>query len=340
MDIWFYLSPFLISFFLAIVCIALVLGVFQQGSVPDNRQGERHSHRKGVLRFGGVALAVSFLVTIFTNSHLVLTTSWRGVIIVTILILIIGLWDDIKELSWKMQFMAQIALGSIAFAFGIRMLSFTNPFGGALFFDTGGFMLGVSFVATLFWILAVMNAVNWADGIDGLCGGLSFIGFVTIFILSLRPEVNQPPVAIFALTLAGSSLGFLVFNFYPARILAGTSGSWFLGFMLSVLALFSGTKIATAALVLALPLLDATWVVFERFHSGVSVFSPDKRHLHYRLQRIGWPPYAITAFLLIVTALVSIAALHSDAVEKIIILCVVIIAACTFFLWIHRRSVR
>ncbi|MDD5083763.1 MAG: MraY family glycosyltransferase [Candidatus Moranbacteria bacterium] len=337
MDASFYLSPFLIAFFLSIACIVLVQIIFWRIRPKEARHGARHDHKRGILRFGGAALVISFLVTLFLNSHLVLTTSWWGVISISMLILIVGLLDDMKEISWKSQLMAQMLAGAVAFAFGIRILSLTNPFGEAIFFDAG-WMLGVSFIVTVAWIIVVMNAVNWADGIDGLCGGIAFIGFSTVFLLSLRPEVNQPPVAIFSLALAGASLGFLLFNFYPARIFAGTSGSWFLGFMLAVLALFSGTKIATAVLVLALPLLDAVWVVFDRLRSGVSIFAADTRHLHHRLRGIGWSSLSITLFLYGITIIIAAIALHADALEKLMTLAGLIVLTGIFFFWIERQS--
>lgn len=337
MDVLFYLSPFLISFFLAVTCIFLLRIVLFNGNVIDSRKGERHIHKNGTLRFGGVAIIISFLVTLFLNEYLVLTSAWWGIIIVSLLILMIGLWDDIREISWKSQLMAQLLAGSIAFFFGIRLLSVTNPFGGGIFFDSG-WLLGLSFLLTIVWFLVVMNAINWADGVDGLCGGVSFIGFATIFFLSLRPEVNQPPVAIFSLALAGSSLGFLVFNVHPAKIFAGTSGSWFLGFTLASLALFSGTKVATAVSVLALPLLDAVWVISDRIRSGVSVFSPDQRHLHYRLRNLGWSPHAITWFFYSITIATAVIASHVDAQGKMIILSFLTVSITIFFFWIRRKA--
>lgn len=336
MDALFYLAPFLTAFVIVIVCIVLLQIIFLQRTMEERRKGERHTHKDGVLRFGGVALVISFLATLFINSYVVLTASWWGVIIATLLILVIGSWDDIREISWKMQILVQVVAGSIAFAFGIRILSLTNPFGGAVFFDSG-WSIGVSFVITVVWILVVMNAVNWTDGIDGLCGGMACIGFMTIFLLSLRPEVNQPPVAILSLALAGASFGFLMFNFYPAQILAGTSGSWFLGFMLAVLALFSGTKIATAALVLSLPILDAVWVIASRFRAGVSIFLPDQRHLHHRLRKIGWSSRSITLFFYSVTICIAVIALHANVWEKVLTLCGVVVFVCATFFWIQKK---
>ena len=145
-------------------------------------------------------------------------------------------------------------------------------------------------------------------------------------------------MAILALALSGASLGFLVFNFYPARIFAGTSGSWFLGFMMAALALFSGAKVATVMLVLALPLSDAAWVIFSRFRSGVSIFTPDQRHLHYRLRKIGWSSQRITLFMYIITICIAVAALHANVFGKIVTLGVIVLGSSLFFLWIQKQS--
>jgi UDP-GlcNAc:undecaprenyl-phosphate GlcNAc-1-phosphate transferase len=315
-----YLTPFLVAFFSTVIGVKLVKRFAPR--VSDKRKNsrgvDRHTHHPGVSRFGGIALIVSIGIALFTNSHVVLTNEWWGVIVASVLILVIGLYDDVRELSWKVQLALQGVVASVAFACGVRVLSVTNPWGGVFFFDSVGWMTTVSFALTFLWIVIVMNAVNWTDGVDGLCGGISCIGFVTIFIVSLRPEVNQPPVSILALALSGASLGFLVWNFYPARILAGTSGSWFLGFMLAALSIFSGAKIATTVLVLAVPLLDAVWVIIDRKLSGVSIFSPDRRHLHHRLQAAGWSPRSIAFAFYGMTASAAAVALRSNAEEKAI----------------------
>lgn len=340
MDAVFYLEPFLIAFFLTILGITFLRMMLWRKGMQETRKQKRHIHTKNTSRFGGIALVIAFLITLFVNTHLVLTSSWWGVILVSVLILGIGLWDDIREISWKWQLMVQIMAGVIAFSFGIRLTSLSYPLSDVVLFFHSGWMLGVSFIMTIVWIVAVMNAMNWADGMDGLCGGISLIGFSTIFFLSLRPEVNQPPMALLSLALSGASLGFLVFNFYPARIFAGTSGSWFLGFMLAALALFSGAKIATVMLVLALPLSDAVWVIASRFRAGVSIFAPDQRHLHHRLRELGWSSQQITFFVYTITIIIATVALHTNAVGKMITLGVAMMAIIVFSLWIQGKLIR
>lgn len=339
MDIVFYLEPFLIAFFLTIVGISFLQMILRRVGVKNIRKNERHIHTKNISRFGGIALVVAFLATLFMNTHLILTSSWWGIVFVSVLILGIGFWDDIREISWRWQLMVQILAGMIAFSFGIRMTSLVYPLGTTIFFFDSGWMLGVNFVMTIAWIVVIMNAMNWADGMDGLCGGVSLIGFSTIFFLSLRPEVNQPPMAILALALVGASLGFLVFNFYPAHIFAGTSGSWFLGFMMAALALFSGAKVATVILVLILPLSDALWVIVSRFRAGVSIFVPDKQHLHHRLHKIGWSSQMITLFVYSVTMIIAVIALHTNAIGKMITFVFATISATLFFVWVQKQSI-
>ena len=163
-----------------------------------------------------------------------------------------------------------------------------------------------------------MNSMNWIDGVDGVSAGITLIGGITIFILSLRPEVNQPPVGIIAAALIGCTLALLLFNFYPAKIMAGTSGAMFMGFILAVLSVFAGAKIATTLLVMAVPIIDAFWVVSERIKSGSSVFSADKRHLHFRLIELGWSQRKICLFYCLITAFIAVLALNTGAMGKVI----------------------
>jgi UDP-GlcNAc:undecaprenyl-phosphate GlcNAc-1-phosphate transferase len=125
------------------------------------------------------------------------------------------------------------------------------------------------------------NTINFLDGIDGLSGGVSAIAAGIIFLLAMTDKVNQPATALVSIILAGGCLGFLVYNFYPAKIFNGDSGAYFLGMTLGILAIFSGAKLATAALVLGLPILDATWSVLRRLAHRKSPFTADRGHLHY-----------------------------------------------------------
>lgn len=337
---WFelFLPSFLITFTLTAGCILvfLLVPLFRRNRW---RSGRRHSKKRSLSRLGGVAMLCAFLVTFFLDPHLVLTRELLGLSAGILLIVIFGLWDDLSELDWKVQLFFQAALAVLIFIFGIRIVSLTNPFGGTFVFPEEHFIIP-AFLLLFVWVLLVMNAMNWLDGLDGLCGGVALITLLTIFFLSLKPEVNQPPIALLALMGAGTVSGFLLFNVYPARILAGTTGSMFLGFLIAVLAVIAGTKIATALLVLSLPIADALFVTMERLWSGTSIFQPDERHLHYRLRKLGWSERKISGAFFSVTLLIAVIALFTEGIVKFwAILCVLGVVFSVLF-WVAHRLKR
>ncbi|HLB50694.1 MAG TPA: MraY family glycosyltransferase [Patescibacteria group bacterium] len=317
-----YLSPFFLALGLSLLCTGMCIWISRHVSFPKRRTEKRHIHPQNVSRLGGVAIIAAFLVTVFLDPHLVISSQLWGIVVASALILAVGLLDDLREIDWRTQLFFHIAVGAIIFIMGIRVEYITNPFGGLLFLTIGTSLLpGILFV--IGWIVLMMNVMNWSDGVDGVSGSIATIGALTIFGLTLSPEVNQPPVGIIAMAFAGAVLGFLLFNFYPARIVAGTSGSLFMGFMLGALAIFAGAKIATALLIMAIPITDALWVLWERFRSGESLTAPDQRHLHYRLLALGWSQRQVAVFLASFTTLIGAVALNTRTIGKAITLILV-----------------
>jgi UDP-GlcNAc:undecaprenyl-phosphate GlcNAc-1-phosphate transferase len=310
-----YLIPFLIAFFITVVSI--IGGIFLGKRIEwEKRKESRHIHPTRSLRVGGVAMIIAFNLAIFLNQELVMTVPLFGFLLATWIILLVGIWDDLKELFWKTQFFYQIAVAVLVFIFGVRIYYISNFWtGGIINFDSGIWVL-LAVGLVLFWIILMINSMNWIDGIDGVSGGITFIGAITMFFLSLKPEVNQPPMAIMAMILAGTSMGFLIFNFNPSFVLAGTAGSMFMGFSLAVMAIFAGTKIATAALVMAIPVIDFIWVIGERIRNGRSIFKPDKNHLHHKLLELGWSQWKTAIYFYIITIGISIIALNTKALGK------------------------
>jgi UDP-N-acetylmuramyl pentapeptide phosphotransferase/UDP-N-acetylglucosamine-1-phosphate transferase len=194
-----------------------------------------------------------------------------------------------------------------------------------------------SAILVVAWVVMVINAINWADGVDGLSGGITLIASAVILILSLRPEVNQPPIAILSAILFGTVGAFLVFNFNPSRILAGTSGAMFMGFSLAVLAIFSGTKIATALLVLTIPIIDSFWVIGERIKKRVSIFKPDRNHLHYKLMELGWSQKKIAFSYWGITFVIAVIALNTRAIGKGITLITAVLMMIFILLLINKK---
>ncbi len=323
-----------ISLFLSLVFI-----FFLKNFSIKKRKGKRHLHHTEVSRWGGLAIVGAFLAILFFDSHLVLTTQLWGVIFASFLILVIGIADDLWQLEWKTQLFFQVCAAMVVFILGVQVEYITNPFGGVIFLATEKYLIP-SLIFGIFWIVVFMNAMNWVDGVDGLSGGITFIGSVVLFFLSLKPEVNQPPVAIICAALAGATLGFLILNFHPAKILAGTSGSMFMGFMLAVLAIFAGAKIATALLVMSIPLVDVIGVIFGRLKRGVSIFKPDCNHLHHKLMKLGWSVKKIALFYYFISILIGIVALNTRLIGKMATILVVFFIIGVFIFFINTRLAR
>ncbi|MCK4591857.1 undecaprenyl/decaprenyl-phosphate alpha-N-acetylglucosaminyl 1-phosphate transferase [Candidatus Parcubacteria bacterium] len=331
MTIFLYLKPFLIALILSLVFTKALILFGRKYKLYDKIK-ENKIHKKNIARFGGIAIIVSFLLAIFLSGDLVFDNLKWGMIISVLVILVFGLYDDLKNLSWKKQLMGQIIVVAIMIYAGLQVDYIANPFGGAEFrldalqYSVFGIEYSVfSSLFILFWIVGFMNVMNWLDGLDGLAGGVGIIGAITLFFLSISGLVNQPPLGIISIAVAGAILGFLFFNFNPAKIFMGTSGSMFLGFMLAVLAIFSGGKIATVLLIMGFPILDAIWVITQRIKVGESPFRGDKRHLHYRLLEKGWSQRKVVLFIYLICLSFSVSAIVFQSFGKFLALAVLFV---------------
>jgi len=323
-----YLKPFLSSLCLSLIFMQVLLALGKKYNLFDG-VGGRKKHNGKISRLGGLGIIAAFWVAIFSSGSLVFDSLKVGLIICSVLIFIFGFWDDVRELTWKKQLAFQILIALVMIYAGLSVDYIANPFGGREFrlddFSFAGFsVLGSAFV--ILWIVGFMNVVNWLDGLDGLAGGVGAIASLTLFFLSISDLVNQPPLAIMAIALAGALLGFLAFNFHPAKIFMGSSGSLFLGFMLAVLAIFSGGKIATVFLVMGFPILDALWVIFKRIREGKSPFLGDRSHFHYALLDRGQSERGAVLFIYSLSALFGLAALAFSGVYKFIVLVALFVA--------------
>lgn len=327
--------PFALSFLLSVALLALA--VFASGKSFRKTRDEKGRLHKQTPRFGGVALVCAFVVTVVVNRDLEITPQLVGLLAGSILVLFVGSWDDLVPLPWVVQLLFQVALGALIFLFGMRAWVVTNPFGEPIFLRPEEWALP-SLLIGLVWTVLVMNAVNWADGVDGLLGGVATVAFVSIFLVALRPDVNQPTVAILSAVCIGLSLGFLLFNTPPARIIAGTTGAFLVGFLIAALSLFAGAKIATALLVLSVPVLDALFVIRERIRAGVSPFrGGDARHLHDKLREIGWSDRRIALSYTVVSAVAALAALSLPALGKLFFLLSLSLAFVFFVASVERK---
>ncbi len=296
---------FLVSAFLSLVLTPVAMRVaFAVGAV--DRPDERKIHSRVMPRLGGLATFFSFIITlaiarlVFPQLRLegvVARGNWGMIAVSFAMILLLGVCDDIWSLEAKEKFLVQLLAGSLVYLAGFRVWEVTNPFGGGLLY------LGIfSYPVTVIWLVGITNAFNLIDGLDGLASGIALIAGLTIAAISLFQKDME--TAVVALTLVGAIFGFLRYNFNPAKIFLGDSGSLFLGFTLSVLSIESSTKGSTAfsvivpLLVLGVPIMDTILAMLRRilrsFLPGqsslssplkklASMFLPDKRHIHHQL---------------------------------------------------------
>ena len=339
-----YLKPFLIALVLSLVSTRALIKFGKKYKLYDKLKKSK-IHKKNVARFGGVAMVVSFLVAIFLSGDLIFDDLKWGIVISSLTILFFGTVDDLKNLSWKKQLLGQIIVVLIMIYAGLNVDYIANPFGGAEFrldqfqysiFNIQYSVLGSLFI--LFWIIGFMNVMNWLDGLDGLAGGVGFIGAITLFFLSISSLVNQPPLGIISITLAGAILGFLFYNFYPAKIFMGTTGSMFLGFMLAVIAIFSGGKIATALLIMGFPILDSVWVIARRIKNKKSPFQGDKLHFHYQLLKLGWTQKKAVLFVYLICLMFGISTLVFQSIGKVLAMAVLFVSIAGIIFWLEPKN--
>jgi len=289
-----FVLTFIISFAISLAIYPLVrrLAFFSNAiSVPTK---ERHIHKKPVPLLGGLSIITGFLIAILmnflSNSNFIATRELLGLVCGIAIIVVMGVLDDIIELNPLVKLFFQISAAITAILIsGSRIEFFTNP--NAL---TSVILLNpvFSFAITIFWIVALTNAFNLVDGLDGLSAGTGAICAITLFVVSLiRPdaELLGSYAAIVTIALAGSALGFLPFNFNPAKIFMGESGSAFIGFTLAMVSMQGTLKSYTALSVFipvvafGLPLLDAVLAFFRRSLKGKPFYKGDRQHIHHKL---------------------------------------------------------
>ena len=258
-----------------------------------------------VPRGGGLPVFISVFVT--SLIFLPLDKHLLGIILASFFALIIGLIDDIKDVSPKFRLFTNVFTALIVVASGIGIAYISNPFGGVI--DLSVLQLHFSFLGNhsiwiladllaVFWIVWCMNFVGWASGIEGQLPGFVSISAIFIGILALRysGDVTQWPVIILAFTVAGAYAGFLPHNFYPQKIMPGYSGKSLAGLLLAILSILSGAKLATLIFLLGLPMLDAIYAIIRRFINHRPIYIGDGQHLHHQLLKLGWGRRRIAVF--------------------------------------------
>ena len=280
---------------------------FRVGAV-DVPKDNRRMHDHPIPRMGGLAIFFGFLLSVLI--YVELTPELTGMLLGGVIIVVLGIFDDIYALGAKFKLMVQIAAALVAVLSGnvIEVLSNPNVFSSDLWWELGW----LAYPVTIIWIVAITNAVNLIDGLDGLACGVSTISSLTMLVISLA--VADGPVAVIMAALAGGCIGFLPYNLNPAKIFMGDTGSTFLGFILAVMSIqglfkfYTIISFAVPFLMLGLPIFDTCFAFIRRIAHGQSPMHADRSHVHHRLIDMGFNQKQAVAVLYVVSAILGLSA--------------------------------
>ena len=335
---------YLLSFFgaaiLALVITPLALALAVKYRAFD-RPGLRKVHVKAVPVLGGVAIMLTVLSGLwlarlawpgtYADDTVKLAAFTAG----SLLIFGVGLYDDLKDASVGLRFFVQFGAALILVLAGYNIRALPNPLGGSL--ELGA----MSYLFTMLWIVFFVNAINFIDGLDGLAGGITAIACLTIFFSA--GSSGEALIALLALITAGCMLGFLPFNFHPARIFMGDSGATFLGFALGAMtALGTMKSIATIALLvpiaaLGVPIFDTVSSVIRRTSRGQKFWQADKEHVHHLLITMGFSHQGAVTYLYSASAFFGLLAVLLASADRRLISILVILFLALVWTFLRKR---
>lgn len=328
--------PFVVAMLISLAVTALTIAMYQGLGLVDKstkRDHPKHIHGKPVPRGGGIPIFVAmvFAALLFIK----IDGQIAAILVGAMLLMVTGVIDDLLDISPYLRLGIGLLAALLVVSVGIGIAYVSNPFG------VGVVEFGTKLVAntlTVLWILWGINFVNMgAKGLDGQLPGVTMIAATVMGILSLRfaNDITAWPSTYLAFALAGSYGGLLVFNKFPQKIMPGWGGGSLAGYFLAVLAILSGAKVATALIVLGVPLMDVVYVILRRVTEGKSPVWGDTNHLHHQLLRLGWSKRQVAAFYWLVTALLGGTALQLNSEMKIYTILLIAITVGGVLLWIN-----
>lgn len=322
--------PFIIAVFISLFMTPAAKKVAVSLGAVDIPKDNRRVHKRPMPLMGGLAIYVSVIVS--SLAFLPVDKTLISIIIGGTLILISGIIDDMKGLSPKAKLAFQVIAAVVLIYGDVKIDAVTNPFGGpgsVLVLD------GFSIPLTIFWVVGITNTLNLIDGLDGLAAGVTMISSLSFLFVANR--FNYLPIMIMSAIVAGSCLGFLPYNFKPAKIFMGDTGALFLGFILAALSIEGVMKsVATIAvivpiIILGVPIFDTTFAIFRRLLNGKSIAEADKGHLHHRLLQRGFSQRNTVLILYTISAAFGICAILISSIDSkkavmfSVIICIIII---------------
>ncbi len=368
----------MVFLFIATILISFVLSIAATYFLAKNARKNhkfmpapkgRDLHSKPIPRVAGLAMVAVFTVVILVLNYLKpdffaelgfpfrfwgmdIDKRLLGVLAGGLVLVFIMAIDDARGIraGWKLFW--QIVVWSVVVACGIGIIALNNPFGQTVSLahwqsaiQIGGTIYHFVWLADLLfliWLIGMMNAVNFVDGVDGLAAGLGIIGFAVIGALSLfKTGVDQPAVAMLAFVAAAVTAGALVFNFHPAKVFLGDAGAMWIGYLLAVLSVIYGGKLATLFLVLAVPIVDGLMVAGGRLlrHQN-PLTTPDQTHIHHRFIRAGFSVRSSVLIIYAISAVYGVVALATEGAVKWMLLGVLLVLTTVSLILIGRLKVR
>jgi UDP-GlcNAc:undecaprenyl-phosphate GlcNAc-1-phosphate transferase len=322
--------PFILAAAAAAAVVAylltpLAMRLATRAGAIDEPDSGRRIHDRPIPRAGGLAVVSAFvgvgILAILVNDRLDFFRAFvfrvdgnelAAVFGGAILAAIFGFIDDKWQIRARWQFIFQVVLALFAIALGLSILQINNPldFLGVIGGDTLVFSGVLAGFVTALWIIGMINSINFMDGLDGLSTGVAIIAALTLGFVSLGYQsAYQPMVALLCALLAGALLGYLPWNFHPARVFIGTTGVMVMGYLLAVLAILGSAKIAVALLILGVPIIDTFWIITRRLLSGRSPFTPDRGHFHHRLLDLGLSHKGVVLLIYAITVTLAVLSL-------------------------------
>lgn len=319
---------------------------------PTIKKSAKNTHTSPVPRGGGLVIFLAILIVALISLHVdrYLISILVGATILTV----VGVLDDIYDLHPFIRLATGLAVALIVVGSGIGIAYVTNPFGAGVLrldqpqiqFLAFGQMHSIWILAdvlAVFFILWNMNIVNWSKGVDGQMPGFVSIALIFVGLLSRRfiDDPSQFNTAYLAFIAAGAFFGFLIWNFYPQKIMSGYGAGSLAGYFLAVLSILSGAKIATTMMVLGIPTADALFTISRRLIAGKSPFWGDRGHLHHKLMDVlGWGRRRIAVFYWLTTLVLGICALYLNTWGKLVTMGGVLILVFGFLIWAKIMTTR
>ncbi|MBI5022924.1 MAG: undecaprenyl/decaprenyl-phosphate alpha-N-acetylglucosaminyl 1-phosphate transferase [Candidatus Magasanikbacteria bacterium] len=328
-----YLFFAFIAFFLTVAGTFGVRWLAKKWQIVD-APTERKVHCRPVPLLGGLAIFVSFFIVLglakfftpYLNGNLA-NRQLMALFLGSVILMVGGFLDDKYNLKPRWQIIFPILAAMAVLWGGVNLKEITNPWGGtvALNFWHWGAFVPLTQLLVFGWLMGMMYTTKLLDGLDGLAAGLTAIGSMMIFFLANSQKFYQPDIALIALIFAAANLGFLIFNFYPAKIFLGEGGSLMSGFILGFLAIAAGGKIATTLLVMGIAALDILMVIARRVYRGQPFWQADSWHLHYRLLALGFSQRQVVLFFYCLAAGFGILTLFLQSRGKVLALFLLVI---------------